>query len=294
MNRRSSASIAIALGTAASLLAAGSSHALSVSSATLSDLRISMVDLDPGDGNAPFVMLAPDDRSVVDAYVYSPGANGNWSNEGGSAFGSVSAVGDLQGTGGDASITGDPFAVGGATFATRAHARPDDFGGGGLAGISSGTYSNLAFLTLSPHTALTFSGHALVSWQASAVQASAYGSVDMWMIENLSTLEIIQQDHFLAGYYGAPPPVSLGGVAEDDLSMSYTNASDANVVLAFEIFVESNASETDLPPVSTVPEPDNAALMLAGVFAVTLSAWRRRRFGGRRASGSALAASRPS
>jgi hypothetical protein len=273
MIRQSFAPIAIAIAAAAALmLAASSSHALSVSSAKLSDLRITLADLDAGDAVAPSVTLAPDAYSVAQAFTFAPGANSSWGNQGTGPFAPVSAAGELEGTGGAASISGDPFGAG-STFASSAHGRPGDFGGGGLATVDTQP-SGWNLLTLSPHTEIAFTGHAEVSWLASALLASAYGQMNLVLIENPLAAPIVSsRDEFDAGYFGNP--VSLSGFAQDDLSVTYANTSNDAVVLAYAIFVESNASEVGLPLVP-VPEPSGASLTLAGLVTAGWAAWRRR------------------
>ena len=272
MNRPRFAIVALAAGTVL-LLGPGAGHALSTSSTVLSDLRISLIDLDTGDGITPTVTLDPGAASNAEAAAFAPGVDERWSHPGSGPFGPTSAAGELLGTGGSASISGDPSGTG-ATFSTSAVARLEDFSGRGLA--STGNQ-----LTLSAHTEVGFTGHAAVTWQASEALAAAYGEVDLYLTTDVpSAQDIPQLAYFTAGYYGADPSLALAGFAEGDLWVGYANTSDDPVVLTYQIFVDATASEVGVPiTLPPVPEPGGAPLVLAGLVAAGLSTWRRR--GGR-------------
>ena len=269
MNRPRFAIVALAAGTAL-LLGSGASHAVSTSSTVLSDLRISLIDLDTADGITPFVTLDAGSASNAEVAALAPGVDEHWRNQGNGPFGPTSAAGELLGTGGSASISGDPLGAG-ATFSTSAVAWLEDFSGSGLAATGG-------LLTLSPHTEVGFTGHAAVTWQASEPQAAAYGEVDLHLTTDLlSGPSLRQLDYFTAGYYAAAPSDSLAGFAEGDLWVAYANASDDPVVLGYSIFLETNANAVGVPPVPPpVPEPSGASLALAGLLAAGLSTWRRR------------------
>ena len=269
MNRPRFAIVAFAAGTAL-LLGTGASHALSTSSTVLSDLRISLIDLDTADGITPSVTLDAGSAGNAEVAALAPGVDAHWSNQGSGPFGPTSAAGELLGTGGSASISGDPLGAG-ATFSTSAVAGLEDFSGSGLATTGG-------LLTLSPHTEVGFTGHAAVTWQASEPQAAAFGEVDLHLTTDLLSAQSLRQlDYFTAGYYPAAPSDSLSGFAEGDLWVAYANTSDDPVVLAYSIFLETNANAVGVPLTPPpVPEPGGASLALAGLVVAGLSTWRRR------------------
>lgn len=259
---RSSLSLTLAV---AMLCAPVSGRAESVASTTLSDFRITVVDLDPLDGVVASLTLDPLAQSNALAGFASPGANTFWLSEGNGAFGAASISGILggTGTGGAATISGNPQGAG-ATFATSAVGNSNWGGGVGETYVGNGQ----ANLTLTARSQVSFAGLGTVTWQASDPRAATYGGIDMLFFLDSA---LVDRDQFFAGYgtVTTNPPVGTSGSETQAMSIVFSNSSDMPVVLSFAIDVNANASEIDVPA-SPVDEPGGAALLLAGA----LPAWR--------------------
>ena len=267
-------SIAVrALLAAAALLAAGPAHALSTETTTLSGFQIFVSDLDPSDGVAPTLWLDPQALSVATAGVRSAqGAATGWSQQGASTFGAVSVSGQLDGSGGAASFSGDPFAGGAQIMASAQGGSGTDIGLGGA--FVQGPPGDYSVLLLGPHARVTFFGTVTLDWSASNPGAAAYGEVDLSFYGAPgSDVNVDVQQYVTGGYYndGFGPPV---GSSLSEIAAFYDNDSDQTVALAYEISVFANASDSELalPPVD---EPASWALLLAG--AALLWGWYARR-----------------
>jgi len=249
-----------ALWAATSLLAAGPALALSTVTSTLADFRIGLTDLDPSDGVAPTLVLDPQSRSTVIPGEVSAGVSTSWMQQGDSAFGPVSASGDLNGTGGSASFTGDPLGAG-AQIAASAIGGPLLDTGSSAALVDTPYQGGFV---LGPQTQVTFSGSVLIDWSASNSGAAAYAEADLAFWRFIGDgQDFVAQAYVTGGYYSASGG-ALSGTVSSPLSITFANDSDASVVMGYEVAVFANASEFELalPPVD---EPDCAALLLAGV-----------------------------
>jgi hypothetical protein len=266
-----SASLALA---AALACAALPGHAGTVASTTLSDFRIAVVDLDPADGIAASVTLDPLSRSTAVAGLASPGANTFWMSQGTGAFGAVSISGILDGTGtgGAASVSGDPFA-GGATFATSAVGASNWGDGVGETYIDTQP-SGETQLTLSAHSQVSFSGVASLAWSAGDPRATTYGGVDMGFLLDSA---LVDRDRFSAGYCSITDAGGgLTGTASEAMTVSFSNTSDAPIVLSYFVDVNADASEVEVVA-SPVNEPPAGVLLFAGALPAWLALGRRRR-----------------
>jgi hypothetical protein len=265
MPRKTVTDIVVAVGLS---LCAMAVHATSVASTTLSDFRITLLDLAPGDGVDPFVTLDPTSYSNAQAGVAAPGANGYWTAQGAGPFGPVSISGALDdGTGGAASFAGDPFASG-ATLVASAVGNPGFAQGVGEAWIDNQP-SGIVALTVGAHSQVTFSGLALLDWNASEAHAAAYGFVSLGFFQGAPGGQVaVDQEQFSAGYF-AVDGVGLVGTASDTVSITFANTSDEAVDLDYSVVVYADASEVDVTP-SPVPEPDGLALLLAGLAPLLL------------------------
>ncbi|MEP6505017.1 MAG: PEP-CTERM sorting domain-containing protein [Betaproteobacteria bacterium] len=257
-------------------LCATAGQAASVSSTTLSDLHITLLDLTPGAGVDPFIALDPLSRSTALAGAVAPGASTYWMNQGLGAFDPVSVSGIFagEGTGGAASFAGDPFGAG-ATLATSAVAQPSFLQGVGEAYIDTQP-SGFNTIAVGAHTQVSFSGLAWLTWNASDPRAAAYGDVSMsFMRDAPGGLVVVDQDEFAAGWLPGGGS-TLTGAAADTVGIEFMNDSDEAVVLDYFVNVFAGASEVDVPPIA-VDEPGRLALLLAGIAPVLLALRRRRR-----------------
>lgn len=257
------------------LLLLPAAHATSTADTTLSDFRITLTDLDAGDGVAPSVAFDPTSRSTAYAAAYGDGPS--WQTYGTSVFGAVASSGSSDGIGGSASIAGDPFGAG-ATLSSHGEGVPGAADGVGEASVETddGPIGNT--LVLSPHTQLTFSGTAATTWDASQPRARAYGETRMLLFEPRGPDEIgVSAVDFVDGW-GAGSNDSLTGSTSWQASVTFRNTTDAPVTLEYIVFVTARASEVLVPPPSPpgVDEPGSAWLLLAGALPL---AWRARRRG---------------
>jgi hypothetical protein len=245
-----------ALLAAAALLVAGAAHAQSTATATYG-FQILLTDLDPSDGIDPSVTLDPASRSS--AFASSSGTGASWQQQGDSAFGPVSAGGQVDGTGGSASFSGDPFGAGATLLASAA--------GGPSLDVGSAVTAASSLFTLSPHTEVTFSGVATADWNASNPNAAAYDEIDVNSYRvNGDFLDLDWMGYVVGGYYGTGFG-PLSGSTPGSLGFTFDNLSDDPIALAFQIAVYANASEFEfvLPPVD---EPGGGILLLAGASAI--------------------------
>lgn len=270
MNRSALAPAVLAL----SLLPAA--HAISAADTTLSDFRITLTDLDEGDGVAPSIAFDPISRSTALTVVLARGVDQyDWQQYGTSAFGPVSSSGMVDGVGGLASIAGDPMSAG-ATLSAHAEGVPGGAEAIGQASVETDDGPMGNTLVLSPQTQVTFSGLASTTWNASQPRAAAYGEVAMWLFEPLGAEEVgLSAVDFVDGW-GAGSNDSLTGSTSWQASVTFRNATDAAVTLQYDVLATARASEVLVPPPSPpgVDEPGAAWLLLAGALPL---AWRSRR-----------------
>ena len=263
------------------VLAAGASGARAdaLATATLSDFRIQLVDLDPNDGIAPSVTFVG--TSGVDVFA-SPGgpAGGSWVDSV-STYAPISAAASSASWNASAGFSGDPFSAVGATVSTQA--------GTALVGYNTAAGASIllddvgqaaAFtFTLSPETQMLISGLGHVSDTVSSLDIETASSSIILVLDKLDSrgAEIPgwYSDSLIVGDAGAgavrydpvcgclAPPVA--SVEHDaPLSLSMTNSTDADLTAQFGVGVSAFANSN---PVS-VPEPGGVWLGLAGLVVV--------------------------
>ena len=257
---------------AAALLVAGPARALSTETSTLV-FGIALSDLDPSDGIAPSLTFDPQSRSTVFAGEASSTSSASWTQQGDSAFGPVSTSGELGGTGGAASFSGDPFGAGAQMTASA-------FGGPSLDVGSSAAYVDTppdgqGRFMLGAQTEVTLFGSVELDWNASNPYAAAYGEADLglWRVVG-DDRDLLDLRYVVGGYYGLGDG-ALSGSTPGSMWITFDNATDAPVTMGYGLTLFANASELEmvLPPVD---EPADAALLLAGLS--TLLWGTRRRF----------------
>jgi hypothetical protein len=255
----------------AALLVCSAAAAQSSVTSTI-DLAFSLRDLDPSDGIAPTLTFDPNSRST--AVWGTDGAGGVTSSpqQGASAFGAVSSSGMLDGSGGSASFSGDPFAAP-VQITASAFAGSLFVNGSGRAYVSTPGSDPPPRFMLSPHTQVALLGHTTVDWDAGSPVGAAFGEIDLAISASSSSGDISMR-YATAGYYGDGDG-DVSGSSSDDIFVTYTNDSDAPQAVAYDVDVFANASqfETVLPPVD---EPSGLALVLAGASALAWGLRRRR------------------
>jgi len=246
-------------------LAMPAAHAASVAGTTLSDFRITLLDLAPGDGVTPSIAFDPASRST---------AEGGMVQQGDSAFGAASAGGSLGGLGGGASFEGDPFGDG-ATIEATAFANMSPGSGSAEAFVDSPGGVNS--FVLSARTQVSFAGLAETNWAAGDSRGIAEGEVLLQFLRFVDGNPVILvADDFVAGP-GRVRGAMENGDTSRPVAITFANTTDAAVTLDYVFLVEADASEGGGPPVPPVDEPLAAWLLLAG--ALPLACVARRRIG---------------
>lgn len=261
-----------ALLAAVALLVAGPARALSTETGTL-DFSIGLTDLDPSDGIAPSLTLDPQSHSTVSASEASSTASASWTQQGDSAFAPIAISGQLGGTGGAASFSGDPFS-GGAQIVASAVGGPSLDVGTSVAHVATPPAGPGDFV-LGPQTGVTLFASVTIAWNASNPGAATFGEADLvlWRVDG-DTPELIDLRYVTGGYYGTGDG-ALSGSTPGEMLITFDNASDAPVVLDYGLALFASASELQfvLPPVA---EPTGAALLLAGLSTLLWGVRRRR------------------
>ena len=261
-----------ALLAAAALLVAGPAFAVSTANTTLADFRILLTDLDPSDGVPPTLVLDPQARSTVIPGEASAGGSTSWMQQGDSPFGPVSSSGDIDGTGGSASFSGDPLGAG-AQVAASAVGGPSLDIGSAEAEVETPPLDQGAFV-LGPQTEVMFFGEVSIDWNASNPDAAAFGEVDFVFWQFVGDEEALSTFGYVTGGYYGYGDGPQSGFTSSLLAITFSNDSDAPVTLGYALSVFANASEFETVT-SPVDEPAGPALLLAGM-ATMLWGLRRR------------------
>jgi len=255
-------------------LSAVSASAAGGTSETISNLHITLVDLDPGDGIAPSINFDTYGHSTAFSEVaVAGGLSDSKYFSGIGPFAPVMSnawLGALFGA--SASITGDAFTTG-ATVHTSASSEDIAQMSIGESTIGFGNDVQDVGFTLSAHTALVISGDE--SFSATVEHRQASEQADGGMI-----LEI------MAATPGGPAGVILNPGVYMDQSMSgtsrsvdesftatFSNTTASTIGGSLSGYLGSYAISQGTP--SQVPEPLSAAMLLTGVMVVASRARRR-------------------
>jgi len=256
---------------AAALLAAAPAHGRATTSATLADLRIELTDLAPSDGIPPSLTL--DSQDYSDVGVMAPSDVDFHASRGDSAFGAVSISREVDGSGGDASLSGDPLGAG-ATLTASAFA---EHGAGATSFADVGgppSALDMGAFVLGPHSQVTFSGQATLDWDVSDAHRSTYAAV------SLAFMRLIDGQQHWSNPVGASVSYDgfgdLAGTLSAPVDQSFSNTSDVPEVVIFSLGVGAFAIDAQIDAFP-IDEPAGAALWLAGAAIVSWAA-RRRRF----------------
>jgi len=240
----------IVRGTLAAMLMSGLAPAMADATPTaqLSNFGLTLVDLDPGDGIAPWVDLTRFDGSH--AFVF--GGAGSFASDGSSIFGPVAAASVGGGSNATSAIDGDLLAGG------AAHADASTLNSFAQAFVDAGTFGTKPTFTLSPRTELMLMGTADVSAAIGPGprEGQAEGAVEL-AISGPPPAFVFDHDYRSA--------IALDGGAREassqgDLAVSFSNLGDSPVDGTFYVYVWAAAS--NVPP---VPEPANLVLVLCAL-----------------------------
>jgi hypothetical protein len=246
----------LAAGAAACLLVAMQGATAATASTTLSDFRITLVDLDPGDGITPWVTFTQPAVATTYLSVYgSPVVKTSATSASGWGPVSTSAA-PASYTDASASLSGDPFTTG-ATLAASARndLLPPTFpwaaGVAGQVTFGASVFGN--DFQLSPNTRLVISADALE-------QADTRGTPHMYA-ENVANLTL---------YRGAP---RLGSSLGQDIATEAFESSSAHLETSFENSSATTASGLFLlidtaSVLEAVPEPASALMFSLGFLAL--------------------------
>jgi hypothetical protein len=267
------------LAAAASLFlgVAGPAHADAQASATLGDIRLQLVDLDPADGIAPSLTFLDSSNAVALAAAYAlaypPRADESRQASAG-PFGSVSAGATATGSGATTTVTGD-FTVG-ATMRASASSSLAALGKGvsmASIGDQTGSQALQPRFMLSPETALYVSGIGEVDAAASD-QDDAFAIVLLALNSGGAGAPSGGSIEVDAGKLDQPPFV---GHYEAFLAAHYINDSTVAVLGDLSLVASARAdSQLDAPP-SPAPEPGEAELAALGGLLVLAASGQRRR-----------------
>lgn len=198
------------------------------------------------------------------------------------AVGSGHAFGDAA-----TSTTFDPFAGGSATIAgnvfrggavARASAYasslvPVSFGEGNIGLVNDVA---AAAFTLAPGTLMTISARVTATASATGDSPDEFAESGLLMAIGDESGVGPQRDYVAFNVYA---PGFIGPYTDSEsrmLTLVYANDTDATISGLFSGYIASYASSGDPPPVSDVPEPAAASLMLAALLAAGLAARGRR------------------
>lgn len=266
-----------------SATAAGGAFAQSTGSATVSDVRFELIDLDPNDGIAPSVTFVadPESRSVADwsRRVLYYESDLKYTQP---ALNPVSITSSWTSpnpnTPPGSRIDLSASVLGGALGALTMQASAEALYTGGEFFASTRAWSGYVGFLLSPMTAMSVFADAAVHGTAGPLSAPglvAGGAGGVWMqlgSAGSQQTPIVALSQTMQ--YGYDPLAEL----ERTLTLGYSNtlATSSSHYLVLEAAATvSNSLLTDPPP--PVPEPATHAMFAAGLGLLGAFGWRRRK-----------------
>jgi hypothetical protein len=281
-----------AIACACLVLAGAPVFAAATSSATLGNVRITLIDLDAGDGIAPSIAFLPGPQYIGGPYVsgnahsFVPGEEfGNFERMGSKADASISDSAHTALASSAASVTG---AAGGAGFSGlsasgAAQSALDGYGRyHGFATVPAASGGQGFVLSANTMVQFSMTGSATASYTLGYNAQSSEGEFASALLrllvsgaaaDGLGELTDVQQQSaavmsFIGESAPGPDSASWSGL----LTASYSNLSAQSSLGHF--YAEANV---DGLSVSAVPEPETYAMLLAGLGLVGALARRRRR-----------------
>jgi hypothetical protein len=258
-----------------SALLTANSHASSSASVTFSDIKLTLVDLNPGDGIAPSVTFGGFSTALSQTFYPATPDGGYTENFGASFFGAVAADAPPTPTSSaSSSLSGDPQGAG-----AIAHAEAVDGEASPAQTFSAGTIRLFGFgslavpnadFVLSPYTSLTISG--TVDSTVSSTDRLNDATTLVW----LQFYDLISPDPRSSVYASAETALKPRGTytSESVLTATFTNPGASAVFGYFQGDIDASA-------VSGIPEPSALSMAGAGVILALAAALRRRLRGGR-------------
>jgi hypothetical protein len=250
-----SRALLVAAAAALSLGVAAPARADTQASATLSDIMIRLVDLDPNDGITPSLTFQGNSDGTVSTTTRSWGnpPNAQQSIRSSAApFGAVSTTAKSTASGTAGAVSGDFFAGTGSLQASSfsTHVGFGTAVGFATIGDADGPHEFEAPFVLSPETALYVTAYGVVDGTADDdVNEYAYGII------------LMGNSGFEAG--AGWPPFARSHY-EGALAAQWVNDSTSSLQDIFTMVAYAAADSTlDAPP-STIPEPGGAVLASAG------------------------------
>lgn len=255
----------VAVLAAALALVTTTSGASALASVQLSDFQFQLIDLDPGDGIAPWIDLS--------AYPGSRAYAGGNFDQASSVFGPAQITAAYEsGFLEHAAVTGDLASGGSATTLATVGDAPRGYRYAEST-IILGIPDSTALFTLSPRTELVVSGTVDMTASTSVVGGStgyAQTFAEFALSTATSGFNNFDRD-FAVIIVGGDSDRSL----QSDLSVALSNTADDSMRGGFYVHMSSDA---DVVPITTpIPEPGNVALMLAALGGMVSWAHLRRR-----------------
>ena len=173
--------------------------------------------------------------------------------------------------GGSAIIGGDVFG-GGAVARASAYASslvPLSFGEGSIGLVNDVA---AAAFTLAPGTLMTITARVTATASTTGDSPSEFAESGLLMTIGDETGLGAQRDYVAFNVYA---PGFIGPYTDSEarvLTLVYANDTDAAISGLFSGYIASYASSGDPPPVSDVPEPAPASLMLVALLAASVAA----------------------